>query len=106
MTAYNHATYTILEVDVKQNPLSKFQLKNETQSSYSEYMALKYNIKNINSNQPMIKAKSKKIRGKFTEVYLIPQLCNLTGLQEETRNNFQAMKQLGETTKPDPQTRL
>ena len=38
-------------------------------------------------------------------IYLIPELCFMTGLSEEQRANFQLMKALGEYTRQDPTKR-
>ena len=38
-------------------------------------------------------------------IYLIPELCNMTGLSEEQRANFQLMKALGDYTRQDPKKR-
>jgi len=40
------------------------------------------------------------------EIYLVPEFCNLTGLTEEMRNNFNLMKEIAIITKPDPNKRL
>ena len=38
-------------------------------------------------------------------IYLVPELCFMTGLSDEQRANFQLMKALGEHTRQDPKTR-
>ena len=38
-------------------------------------------------------------------IYLVPELCFMTGLSEEQRANFQLMKALGDYTRQDPKTR-
>ena len=38
-------------------------------------------------------------------IYLVPELCFMTGLSDEQRANFQLMKSLGEHTRQDPKTR-
>ena len=37
-------------------------------------------------------------------IYLVPELCFMTGLSDEQRANFQLMKALGEHTRQDPKT--
>ena len=39
-------------------------------------------------------------------VYLVPELCRLTGLTEEMRANFSLMRDLGEHTRINPPVRL
>ena len=38
-------------------------------------------------------------------IYLIPELCNMTGLSDEQRANFNLMKSMGEYTRQDPEKR-
>ena len=38
-------------------------------------------------------------------IYLIPELCNMTGLSDEQRANFSLMKAMGEYTRQDPEKR-
>jgi len=38
-------------------------------------------------------------------IYLIPELCNMTGLSDEQRANFNLMKAVGEYTRQDPEKR-
>lgn len=38
-------------------------------------------------------------------IYLVPELCFMTGLSDEQRANFQLMKALGEHTRQEPKTR-
>ena len=35
-------------------------------------------------------------------IYLIPELCSMTGLSDDQRVNFNLMKSMGEYTKQDP----
>jgi aubergine-like protein len=41
-----------------------------------------------------------------TLIYLIPELCLMTGLTDEVRNNFNDMKKLNESLKPNSSSRL
>merc|ERR1719474_305990 len=43
--------------------------------------------------------------GQTGPIYLVPELCNMTGLSEEQRSNFQLMKALGTYTRQDPKKR-
>ena len=38
-------------------------------------------------------------------IYLIPELCNMTGLSDEQRANFNLMKTMGEYTRQGPDKR-
>ena len=39
-------------------------------------------------------------------MYLVPELCNMTGLSEDQRANFQLMKALGSYTRQEPKKRM
>ena len=39
-------------------------------------------------------------------IYLIPELCHLTGMSEDIRKNFQITKDISEHTKPNPANRV
>jgi aubergine len=39
-------------------------------------------------------------------IQLIPELCQMTGLTDEIKNNFHAMKAIATTTKPNGSTRI
>ena len=43
--------------------------------------------------------------GQTGPIYLVPELCFMTGLSEEQRANFQLMKALGDYTRQDPKRR-
>lgn len=68
---------------------------------------MKYNIQIKDENQPMIKAIEK--RGRMKEeitIWLVPELCFVTGLTDGMRADFNLMKRIAETTKPRPQDRV
>ena len=44
--------------------------------------------------------------GQSGPVYLVPELCNMTGLSEDQRSNFQLMKALGAYTRQEPKKRM
>ena len=39
-------------------------------------------------------------------IYLVPELCHLTGLSEDIRKNFHVMKDIAEHTRPNPANRV
>lgn len=44
--------------------------------------------------------------GQDEYVYLVPELCRMTGLTEEMRGNFSLMRDLGEYTRINPPVRI
>jgi len=60
-------------------------------------------------NQPLLVSLTKARERRSGEpefVYLVPELCRLTGLTDEMRGNFTLMRDLGEHTRINPQVRL
>lgn len=94
ITRYNNEkTYVVDSVDFNKNPLSTFSTKNG-EVSYEQYYKEKYG-KVVNKDQPLLINKDK--QGNI--IHLIPQLCYLSGLTDNMRNNFNLMKAIAESTK-------
>ncbi|CAK75192.1 unnamed protein product (macronuclear) [Paramecium tetraurelia] len=106
MTTYNKKFYQISGLEIGMNPKSTFQNQNGEAITFESYYSTKYNQKII-PNQPLLKAivTGKKDESQ-KEIYLIPSLCQMTGLTDEMRNNFNAMKKISEITKPSADTRM
>ena len=72
------------------------------------YYETRYNKKITDLKQPLI-ISMLKVReersGVSGPIYLIPELCNMTGLSDEQRANFNLMKSMGEYTRQDPAKR-
>jgi aubergine-like protein len=97
LTRYcNDKTYIIDDVDFDMNPLSKFATK-DGPVTFMEYYGTKYNRKLSDTAQPLLVHVDKKRENK---IYLMPELCFLTGLTDEMRSNFGLMKSLAVITKP------
>jgi aubergine-like protein len=64
----------------------------------------------INSlDQPLLisRAKPRELRdGKAEHIYLVPELCRMTGLTDVMRGNFLLMKDLSQYTRVNPGTRI
>lgn len=71
--------------------------------SYVDYYWEKYG-KKINPDQPLLKVINKKRNNQ--EIYLVPELCYLTGLTENMRSNFNMMKDMNAITKGNPAEKL
>jgi aubergine-like protein len=69
----------------------------------------KYQVKIYDLDQPLLisltKARERR-EGKPEYVYLVPELCRLTGLTDEMRANFSLMRDLGEHTRINPPVRI
>jgi aubergine len=80
VTGYNNRTYRVDDVAWDLSPLSTFEKKEGEKISYMEYYAKSHGINIKNSEQPLL---SHKVRRKGADdeiIYLIPELCNMTGM--------------------------
>jgi len=104
ITRYNNKTYRIDEIAWDKKPSDEFETK-DGNLSYMKYYETRYNKKISDVKQPLIISmpKVREVRsGVSGPVFLIPELCNMTGLSDEQRANFNLMKSMGEYTRQDP----
>lgn len=69
----------------------------------------RYNLKIVDRNQPLLvsKAKDRDLRGGENDlILLVPELCRATGLTDQMRNDFRAMKAMSAHTRLSPQMRI
>jgi aubergine len=114
MTNYNKKTYRIDDITWDVKPSDSFEKKGKP-ISYIQYYMDQYCIQIQESEQPMLVAMIKnkdKRPGKNNEVtertvYLIPELCVLTGtvLLKGFERDFQMKKELDGITKLNPEVR-
>lgn len=95
-------TYRVEKIDFDKNPESTFQLKDGTECSFAEYYQKQYNISIREFNQPLIISKNEKTG---TEIALIPEICEMTGLTDQHRANFNLMKDLATVLHKPPRER-
>ncbi|KAL4438115.1 hypothetical protein ABPG74_016894 [Tetrahymena malaccensis] len=112
ITKYNNfQIYLIDRIDLNKTPNSTFFYKQSNkQISFAQYYKERYNITIQKMNQPLLVHKRKYREPntnalKFEDVFLIPELCFMTGLTDEQRKDFQAMKEVANHTKLSPQQR-
>jgi aubergine len=75
----------------------------------SGFVLQRYNKDIRHKNQPLLisKSKSKEMRAGLPEsVYLVPELCRLTGLTDDMRANFKLMSALATHTRVGPSERI
>jgi aubergine-like protein len=103
LTRYNNdKTYIIDDVDFDLTPQSTFSTK-EGAISFMDYYVKKYSRKIVDPHQPLLVHIDKKNQNK---IYLVPELCFLTGLTDEMRANFNLMKSIATVTKPPAEVKL
>ncbi|KAK5574765.1 hypothetical protein RB653_010018 [Dictyostelium firmibasis] len=92
ITLYNNKTYRINSIDWSKTPNSKFST-DKGDISFLEYYKITYGKDIRTLDQPLLVSRSK---GKNNDVFLIPELCNLTGISNEDRKNNSMMKEISE----------
>lgn len=101
VTSYgkNKKTYRVEKIDFERNPESKFELKDGSEVSFAEYYQRQYNITIRDYNQPLLISKNEKTG---TEICLIPEICEMTGLTDQHRANFNLMKEMATVLHKSP----
>lgn len=89
MTAYNKKTYRIDDVDFNQNASSTFHLiKEDRDITYAEYYRTRYQQTIRVLSQPLLVSRPTRRdinRGDNASIFLVPELCGMTGLSDEHR---------------------
>ncbi|CAK60619.1 unnamed protein product (macronuclear) [Paramecium tetraurelia] len=106
MTKYNQKFYRVDLIEIGMSPKDIFITENGEETTFKEYYKQRYNLK-LNEKQPLIKT-TLKIKGKQEEkvIYLIPELCQLTGLSDTVKSNFSVMREVAKITKPNAYDRI
>ncbi|KYQ91175.1 argonaut-like protein [Tieghemostelium lacteum] len=104
ITKYNNKTYRIHSIKWDMNPSNEFDTDNGKISFFRYYKEHYPNYQITRSNQPLIAVEVKR-KGAKEILYLIPELCFLTGLTDEIRSNIGTMKLLADKTNVDSNTR-
>ncbi|KAH3757377.1 piwi A [Pelomyxa schiedti] len=99
-TKANSRTYMISHLDWERSPTSTFQNDQGQQMSFVEYYKQHYGITLRALTPPLIAIK----QGEGF-IYLMPELCFMTGLSESMRKNFSVMKSLADYTRINSATR-
>lgn len=111
LTKYNNKTYRIDDVDYNENPKSTFKKKSKdgfVNVRYVDYFEKTYGAKIRDLNQPMLVSRSnaRAIRsGQPETVYLVPELCVMTGFSDEMRTNHHLMRATAKHTAVGPADR-
>ncbi|XP_026806338.1 piwi-like protein Siwi [Rhopalosiphum maidis] len=107
LTRYNNRTYKIYEVKENMRITSEFYKKDGSTITYENYYREKYQITDLNKTQPMLLSINNKAKDEETKfVYLVPQLCNFTGLNDELRKNTSLTRDIAYHTKLNSTARV
>ncbi|XP_059156591.1 piwi-like protein 1 isoform X2 [Physella acuta] len=108
MTRYNNKTYRVDDINWNARATDTFE-KNGEQMSYIQYYQQHWNITVKDSDQPLLVTRPTerdKRRGQKTNLYLVPELCVITGLSDQLRSDYNVMKDLAAITRIGPTDRL
>jgi len=106
MTKYNNRTYKVGDINWGLNPTSTFMWKGK-EVSYAQYYAEKYGKSLRDNQQPLLTCQPslREMRDGQGPTILIPELCNMTGLTDDQRANFNLMRDMGAITRQEPKKR-
>ena len=97
---YNNTTYRIDGIEWDKNPNTEFDKKTGEKISLAKYYSEKYGKDIRDPRQPLIISvpplKEQREKGNTGPIYLVPELCNITGLSEEQRANWRRSPERGQ----------
>lgn len=104
ITKYNNRTYVIDDILWDLNPQGKFKNSQGNDISFVEYYAKQHGLHVTDLNQPLLlNVKKRKVNMKDElidmNICLIPEFCNLTGLTDFMRSDFNVMKDVAAYTR-------
>ncbi|CAB3384434.1 Hypothetical predicted protein [Cloeon dipterum] len=109
VTMFNDRTYHIDDITFEETPKSSFPF-NGNNITFIDYYKLKYQIIIKNHDQPLLVSKNKArlIRtGQGDQpIFLVPELCCMTGYTDEMRKNFQLMNRVANHTRSSPNEKI
>ena len=104
--SYAKKNYVIDDILFDRNPQKQdFTYENKT-TTLEEYYNKKYQIKIKNPSQPLLVVKRKDAEGEDINLYFVPELCYLAGLDDEFIKDREFMKKLADYTKLTPEDRI
>lgn len=77
---YNQRTYFVDDIAWDLNPRSTFEKRTGESISYIDYYASAHNINIKDFDQPLLLHRSRRKTAEDQVIYLIPELCNMTGM--------------------------
>ncbi|XP_067879457.1 piwi-like protein 2 isoform X1 [Heterodontus francisci] len=99
MTKYNNRTYRIDDIDWDKAPTSSFRMADGTDITFSNYYSKTYGITIQDLHQPLLVHRPKQKYGPqgqiiHSEILLVPELSFMTGIPDQMRKDFRAMRDL------------
>ena len=103
---YAKKNYTIDDILFDRNPKKQDFFYENKSTTLEEYYIKKYEIKIKDPSQPLLLVKRKDAEGKDINLFFVPELCYLAGLDDEFIKDRDFMKKLADYTKLTPQDRI
>jgi len=100
----NRRCYRIDEICMNKNPMDTFD-RNGAPITYMEYFRRQYNKAISDPRQPLLRCHIKK-RLEERDIYLVPELVSLTGLEDSMRSDYRSMTIINNIAIPTPPKRL
>lgn len=109
LTRYNNKTYRIDDIEFEHSPTDTFSYKGNP-VSYVEYYKMAYGVDIRDKRQPLLVHNSERnVIGQAEKeretIYLVPELCYLTGLTDTMRSDFKVMRDIASITRVSPNQR-
>ena len=104
--SYAKKNYIIDDISFDRDPKSHNFMHDGKTKTLEEYYKEKYKINIKDLTQPLILVKKKDAQGKDFDLYFVPEMCYLAGLDDEFLKDREFMKNLANYTKLDPKFRI
>ena len=104
--SYAKKNYIIDDISFDRDPKSHNFMHDGKTKTLEEYYKEKYKINIKDLTQPLIVVKKKDAQGKDFNLYFVPEMCYLAGLDDEFLKDREFMKNLANYTKLDPKFRI
>jgi aubergine-like protein len=105
LTRYNNRTYRIDDIAWNMTPNSTFTKRSGEALSYVKYYAVAYNKTISELEQPLLVHKHKRKGHPDEIIFLVPELCSMTGISEDMRADFHVMADISQHTRVFPSQR-
>ena len=106
MTVYNRRIYRIDKIAFDKTAGDSFTKEDGTKITFADYYLNTYKKKITNLNQILLIHLDRKKNDTTKEIYLIPELCVMTGLNDHQRSDRRLMTSLDKVIKPKAGERL
>lgn len=101
LAVYNQRIWRIDGVDFAKTPASTFD-KDGRPVSFAQYVYGAYGTKVVSVKAGLLVNLPKKTTSKRGPIYLLPELCHLTGISDQMRSNIKLMRALADRTRLTP----